>query len=161
MQLSLQRLQETTAQAHARLEEELEARRQHIGLLEAKLERQKDYDELKREALAATAGAPRAEPEPARSLEQLLLERTKALQHAEALKRPSTPEALGKSLHQLNVSSAHYSQLRHLEGHRWMCAGASMLTPARRCRCVDAASLLARLSLSLSLFLRAVSGCAT
>ena len=96
--MSLQRLQETSAQATTRLEEELEAHRQHINRLEAKLERQKDYDDLKREisVLRSVDLSQIPTGEPGKSLEQVLMERSKALQQAENLKPPSTPDALGK-----------------------------------------------------------------
>uniref|UniRef100_A0A0C9QAT6 DNA-binding protein SATB n=1 Tax=Fopius arisanus TaxID=64838 RepID=A0A0C9QAT6_9HYME len=98
LQQSLQRLQETSAQATARLEEELDSRRQHIVRLESKLERQRDYDELKREisVLRSVDLSQIPTGEPGKSLEHLLMERTKALQQAETLKPPSTPDALGK-----------------------------------------------------------------
>lgn len=95
---NLQRLQETSAQTTARLEEELEARRQHISRLESKLDRQRDYDELKREisVLRSVDLSQIPTGEPGKSLEHLLMERSKALQQAETLKPPSTPDALGK-----------------------------------------------------------------
>ena len=95
----LQRLQETTAQATVRLEEELEAQQQHINRLESKLERQRDYDDLKREISVLRSMDLSQIPtgEPGKSLEHLLMERSKALQQAETLKPPSTPDALGKS----------------------------------------------------------------
>lgn len=98
LQQSLQRLQETSAQATARLEEELEARRQHISRLESKLERQRDYDDLKREinALRSVDLSQIPTGEPGKSLEHLLMERSKALQQTESLKPPNTPDALGK-----------------------------------------------------------------
>ncbi|KAK1120509.1 hypothetical protein K0M31_012488 [Melipona bicolor] len=99
LQQSLQRLQETSAQATARLEEELEARRQHINRLESKLERQRDYDDLKREinALRSVDLSQIPTGEPGKSLEHLLMERSKALQQTESLKPSNTPDALGKS----------------------------------------------------------------
>lgn len=98
LQQSLQRLQETSAQATARLEEELEARRQHISRLESKLERQRDYEDLKREisVLRSVDLSQIPTGEPGKSLEHLLMERSKALQQAENLKPSSTPDALGK-----------------------------------------------------------------
>ncbi|CAB0029747.1 unnamed protein product [Trichogramma brassicae] len=97
LQVSLQRIQETTSQATSRLEEELEARRQHIALLEAKLERQKDYEELKREIQVLRSVDLAQIAESGKNLEQFLIERNKALQQqaADALKPPSTPDALG------------------------------------------------------------------
>ncbi|OXU29691.1 hypothetical protein TSAR_011797 [Trichomalopsis sarcophagae] len=96
LQMNLQRLQESTAQTTSRLEEELEARRQLINRLEAKLERQKDYDELKREisVLRSVDLSQIPTGESGKSLEQVLIERSKALQQAETLKPPSTPDAL-------------------------------------------------------------------
>lgn len=98
LQQNLQRLQETSAQATARLEEELEARRQHISRLESKLERQRDYDDLKREisVLRSVDLSQIPTGEPGKSLEHLLMERSKALQQAESLKPPNTPDTLGK-----------------------------------------------------------------
>lgn len=98
LQQSLQRLQETSAQATARLEEELEVRRQHINRLESKLERQRDYDDLKREisVLRSVDLSQIPTGEPGKSLEHLLMERFKALQQAENLKPSNTPDALGK-----------------------------------------------------------------
>lgn len=98
LQQSLQRLQETSAQATARLEEELEARRQHISRIESKLERQRDYDDLKREisVLRSVDLSQIPTGEPGKSLEHLLMERSKALQQAENLKPSNTPDALGK-----------------------------------------------------------------
>ncbi|KAK0080863.1 hypothetical protein PV325_013217 [Microctonus aethiopoides] len=100
LQQSLQRVQETNAQATARLEEELETRRQHINRLESKLERQRDYDDLKREisVLRSVDLSQIPTGEPGKSLEHLLMERTKALQQAETLKPPSTPDTLGKEI---------------------------------------------------------------
>lgn len=98
LQQSLQRLQESSAQTAARLEDELEARRQHISRLESKLEKQKDYDDLKREISVVRSVDLSQIPtsEPGKSLEHLLMERSKALQQAENLKPPSTPDNLGK-----------------------------------------------------------------
>jgi chemotaxis protein histidine kinase CheA len=98
LQQSLQRLQETSTQAAARLEEELETRRQQISRLESKLERQRDYDDLKREisVLRSVDLSQIPTSEPGKSLEHLLMERTKALQQAENLKPPTTPDVLGK-----------------------------------------------------------------
>ena len=113
LQQSLQRLQETSAQATARLEEELEARRQHINRLESKLERQRDYDDLKREinALRSVDLSQIPTGEPGKSLEHLLMERSKALQQTESLKPSNTPDALGKS------SQRSFSQNRYLDIH--------------------------------------------
>lgn len=99
LQMSLQRIQETNAQTTARFEEELEVRRQHISRLESKLDRQKDYDDLKRDisVLRSVDLSQIPTGEPGKSLEQVLMERSKALQQAETLKPPSTPDALGKS----------------------------------------------------------------
>lgn len=104
LQMSLQRLQESTAQSQSKLEEELEARRQHISRLEAALDRQRDYEELKREVSVLRSVDLSQIPagESGKSLEQLLNERAKALQAAESssLKPPSTPvDALGKYLY--------------------------------------------------------------
>lgn len=98
LQQSLQRLQETSSQTASRLEEELEARRQHTARLESKLERQRDYDDIKREIsiLRSVDLSQIPTGEPGKSLEHLLMERSKALQQAETLKPPSTPDALGK-----------------------------------------------------------------
>lgn len=49
LQSSIGKLQETTASQIARLEEELSHRRQHILRLEARLEAQKDYEDVKRQ----------------------------------------------------------------------------------------------------------------
>ncbi|XP_073999127.1 homeobox protein, cut isoform X4 [Rhodnius prolixus] len=49
LQNSIGKLQENSANQIARLEEELEHKRQHICRLEARLEAQKDYNELKRQ----------------------------------------------------------------------------------------------------------------
>ncbi|XP_034952259.1 homeobox protein cut isoform X3 [Chelonus insularis] len=96
LQGNLQRLQETSAATTARLEEELESRRQHISRLESKLERQRDYDDLKREisVLRSVDLSQIPTSEPGKSLEHLLMERTKALQQAESLKPPSTPDTI-------------------------------------------------------------------
>lgn len=48
LQSNMGKLQENSAKQIARLEEELENKRQHILRLEAKLDAQKDYNELKR-----------------------------------------------------------------------------------------------------------------
>ncbi|XP_074106793.1 homeobox protein, cut isoform X2 [Cotesia typhae] len=111
LQQNLQRLQETTAAATARLEEELESRRQHINRLEAKLERQRDYDDLKREisVLRSVDLSQIPTGEPGKSLEHLLMERNKALQQAESLKS-STPDTVGglaSPLHRASTASPH------------------------------------------------------
>lgn len=49
LQLSLTKLQESSVSQISRLEEQLEQKRQHIARLEAKLDLQRDYDDLKRE----------------------------------------------------------------------------------------------------------------
>ncbi|XP_039297394.1 homeobox protein cut [Nilaparvata lugens] len=49
LQSSIGKLQENSSNQIARLEEELEHKRQHICRLEARLEAQRDYDELKRQ----------------------------------------------------------------------------------------------------------------
>ena len=110
LQQSLQRLQETSAQATARLEEELEARRQHINRLESKLERQRDYDDLKREinALRSVDLSQIPTGEPGKSLEHLLMERSKALQQTESLKPSNTPDALGKSNHRSHSQNRYF-----------------------------------------------------
>lgn len=116
LQQSLQRLQETSAQATARLEEELEVRRQHINRLESKLERQRDYDDLKREisVLRSVDLSQIPTGEPGKSLEHLLIERFKALQQAENLKPSNTPDALGKWTNDI----FHSSSLRSYEDIR-------------------------------------------
>jgi homeobox protein cut-like len=43
------KLQETSAGQIARLEEQLDHKRQHIARLEARLDAQRDYDDVKRE----------------------------------------------------------------------------------------------------------------
>lgn len=98
LQQSIQRLQETSAQTTARFEEELELHKQHINRLEARLERQRDYDDLKREinVLRSVDFSQIPTGEPGKSLEHLLIERTKALQQTESLKPPTTPDALGE-----------------------------------------------------------------
>ncbi|XP_044021137.1 homeobox protein cut isoform X3 [Aphidius gifuensis] len=96
LQQSLHRLQETSAQTASRLEEELETRRQHIVRLESKLDRQRDYDDIKREisVLRSVDLSQIPTGEPGKSLEHLLMERTKALQQAENLKPPTTPDTI-------------------------------------------------------------------
>jgi len=110
LQQSLQRLQETSAQATARFEEELEVRRQHINRLESKLERQRDYDDLKREisVLRSVDLSQIPTGEPGKSLEHLLMERFKALQQAENLKPSNTPDALGKWTNQIYFARDRY-----------------------------------------------------
>jgi homeobox protein cut-like len=110
LQQSLQRLQETSAQTTARFEEELEVRRQHINRLESKLERQRDYDDLKREisVLRSVDLSQIPTGEPGKSLEHLLMERFKALQQAENLKPSNTPDALGKWTNQIYFARDHY-----------------------------------------------------
>jgi len=110
LQQSLQRLQETSAQTTARFEEELEVRRQHINRLESKLERQRDYDDLKREisVLRSVDLSQIPTGEPGKSLEHLLMERFKALQQAENLKPSNTPDALGKSTNQIYFARDYY-----------------------------------------------------
>lgn len=49
LQANLSKLQETSAAQVSRLEEQLEHRRQHIARLEARLDQQRDYEDLKRE----------------------------------------------------------------------------------------------------------------
>ncbi|KAL1454632.1 hypothetical protein WDU94_010848 [Cyamophila willieti] len=49
LQSSIGKLQETSSSQIARLEEDLDLKRQHILRLEARLEAQRDYDELKRQ----------------------------------------------------------------------------------------------------------------
>lgn len=73
-------------------------RRQHINRLESKLERQRDYDDLKREisVLRSVDLSQIPTGEPGKSLEHLLMERFKALQQVENLKPSNTPDALGK-----------------------------------------------------------------
>jgi homeobox protein cut-like len=49
LQASITKLQETSAGQIARLEEQLDHKRQHIARLEARLDAQRDYDDVKRE----------------------------------------------------------------------------------------------------------------
>lgn len=49
LQLSLTKLQESSVSQISRLEEQLEQKKQHIARLEAKLDLQRDYEDLKRE----------------------------------------------------------------------------------------------------------------
>lgn len=49
LQSSISKLQESSASQIARLEEQLEQRRQHIVHLEARLDAQRDYEDVKRE----------------------------------------------------------------------------------------------------------------
>ncbi|XP_046682036.1 homeobox protein cut isoform X3 [Homalodisca vitripennis] len=95
LQSSIGKLQENSANQIARLEEELEHKRQLISRLEARLDAQRDYEDLKRQLsfLKSIELPPNSEGD-VKTLESLLLERTKAAQHqAEALKAPpcSTP----------------------------------------------------------------------
>jgi homeobox protein cut-like len=53
LQTSITKLQETSAGQIARLEEQLEHKRQHITRLEARLDAQRDYDDVKRELRSA------------------------------------------------------------------------------------------------------------
>jgi homeobox protein cut-like len=53
LQTSIAKLQETSAGQIARLEEQLEHKRQHIARLEARLDAQRDYDDVKRELRSA------------------------------------------------------------------------------------------------------------
>jgi homeobox protein cut-like len=53
LQTSIAKLQETSAGQIARLEEQLEHKRQHITRLEARLDAQRDYDDVKRELRSA------------------------------------------------------------------------------------------------------------
>ncbi|XP_043476898.1 homeobox protein cut-like isoform X10 [Leptopilina heterotoma] len=124
LQQSLQRLQESSAQTAARLEDELEARRQHISRLESKIEKQKDYDDLKREISVVRSVDLSQIPtsEPGKSLEHLLMERSKALQQAENLKPPNTPDNLdpntpGKSSTPLGSLDATEKALTPIPGH--------------------------------------------
>lgn len=126
LQQSLQRLQETSAQTTARLEEELEARRQHISRLESKLERQRDYDDLKREinALRSVDLSQIPTGEPGKSLEHLLMERSKALQQTESLKPSSnTPDALGES-----ITINFFDAVRTRDIQRWFEGCSSTMT---------------------------------
>lgn len=47
--MSITKLQESSVTQISRLEDQLEQKRQHIARLEAKLDAQKDYEDLKRE----------------------------------------------------------------------------------------------------------------
>lgn len=49
LQASITKLQETSSGQIARLEEQLDHKRQHIARLEARLDAQRDYDDVKRE----------------------------------------------------------------------------------------------------------------
>uniref|UniRef100_A0A1B6G3H9 Uncharacterized protein n=1 Tax=Cuerna arida TaxID=1464854 RepID=A0A1B6G3H9_9HEMI len=105
LQSSIGKLQENSANQIARLEEELEHKRQLISRLEARLDAQRDYEDLKRQLgfLKSIELPPNSEGD-VKTLESLLLERTKAAQHqAEALKAPpcSTPSDMHGKLHLL------------------------------------------------------------
>jgi homeobox protein cut-like len=54
LQASITKLQETSAGQIARLEEQLDHKRQHIARLEARLDAQRDYDDVKRELRSVT-----------------------------------------------------------------------------------------------------------
>lgn len=63
LQSSIGKLQETSASQIARLEEDLDLKRQHILRLEARLEAQRDYEELKRQLrLVRDDSSPSEEP---------------------------------------------------------------------------------------------------
>lgn len=56
LQSSIGKLQENTAKEIGRLEEELHDKRQHIMRLEARLDAQRDYEDVKRQLRWVTAG---------------------------------------------------------------------------------------------------------
>jgi homeobox protein cut-like len=56
LQASITKLQETSAGQIARLEEQLDHKRQHIARLEARLDAQRDYDDVKRELRSVRGG---------------------------------------------------------------------------------------------------------
>ena len=56
LQASITKLQETSAGQIARLEEQLDHKRQHIARLEARLDAQRDYDDVKRELRLVRGG---------------------------------------------------------------------------------------------------------
>ncbi|CAG2053192.1 unnamed protein product [Timema podura] len=97
LQASISKLQESSAGKIARLEEQLDHKRQHIARLESRLEAQRDYDDVKRELRTiefpplGPGGTPAEIPN--QSIEMLLLERTKVLQQAENAELKSTPTA--------------------------------------------------------------------
>nr|CAD7427054.1 unnamed protein product [Timema monikensis] len=95
LQASISKLQESSAGKIARLEEQLDHKRQHIARLESRLEAQRDYDDVKRElrTIEFPPLGPGGNPAeiPNQSIEMLLLERTKALQQVENAELKSTP----------------------------------------------------------------------
>ncbi|KAJ8887448.1 hypothetical protein PR048_013663 [Dryococelus australis] len=88
LQANIAKLQESSAAQIARLEEQLDLKRQHVARLEARLDAQRDYDDLKRQlSILRSVDCPAGMGNPGeisiKSLELLLLERTKALQQSD------------------------------------------------------------------------------
>lgn len=96
LQSSISKLQESSASQIARLEEQLEQRRQHIAHLEARLDAQRDYEEVKRElSLLRSIEVPTNDSGEPKTLEMLLVEKSKAVkleqQQNQPPQAPSTP----------------------------------------------------------------------
>ncbi|XP_054281335.1 protein CASP-like [Macrosteles quadrilineatus] len=109
LQSSISKLQESSANQIARLEEELDHKRQHISRLEARLDAQRDYEELKRQlSFLKSIELPPNSDGDVKTLESLLLERTKTGQHSESNKAPpcSTPSDIHGSTDMNTESSA-------------------------------------------------------
>ncbi|KAK6636377.1 hypothetical protein RUM43_010037 [Polyplax serrata] len=80
LQSSISKLQENSATQIARLEEQLEQKRQHIAHLEARLDAQRDYEDVKRElSLLRSIEVPSKDSSDPKALE-MLIERSKAIQ---------------------------------------------------------------------------------
>jgi chromosome segregation ATPase len=96
LQSTISKLKETSISQISRLEDQLEQKRQIIVRLEAKLDHQRDYEDMKRE-LSVLRTDPSNNPETTKSID-LLLEKTKNLQQSEIRVKTPTQEVEGKRL---------------------------------------------------------------
>jgi homeobox protein cut-like len=96
LQSTISKLKETSISQISRLEDQLEQKRQIIVRLEAKLDHQRDYEDMKRE-LSVLRTDPSNNPETTKSID-LLLEKTKNLQQSEIRVKTPTQEVEGVAL---------------------------------------------------------------
>ncbi|XP_063925183.1 homeobox protein cut isoform X8 [Zophobas morio] len=109
LQSTISKLKETSISQITSLENQLEQKRQIIGKLEAKLDHQRDYEDMKRE-LSILRSDLSNNPETTKSID-LLLEKTKNLQQSENRVKTPTQEVEGVAINPPNQPAEALSPL--------------------------------------------------
>ncbi|XP_053616998.1 homeobox protein cut isoform X2 [Plodia interpunctella] len=116
LQASLNALQEAHAQKLQRLEERLDEKKKHIARLEARLDNQRDYDDIKREIsmlrsldLGSGERSLERKPEPLRSPPAPAQERRSTEREQSAERRDTGPEEWPSTPPPLNNNTTHHN----------------------------------------------------